>query len=138
MQRGWGARDAGSRQCRVFHGRQKGKEKSPRKEQACVPEIIMPVESTSTKQKLGKGPADMPDRGGSGKPTLLGDSTQSKLGRKEIPVAAFGARQTGGGQMPQTDSASVKLSRSATSPYDKEGMSETTPRTPFQNKRGRR
>jgi hypothetical protein len=96
------------------------------------------VETTSTETKLGKGPADMPDRGGSGKPIVLGESTSMKMNRKEIPVAAFGARQTGGGQMPQSDSASVKLSRSATSPYDKEGISETTPRTPFQNKRGRR
>jgi hypothetical protein len=96
----------------------------------------MPIDTTSTKQKLGKGPAAAPEYGGS-KPTLLGDSTRMKLGQTAIPVAAFGAKAQGGGKVMSDDNATVKLNRTPTDPYAREGLSETTPRTPFPGK-GRR
>ena len=87
-------------------------------------------QSTSTEQDLGKGPQDMPDRGGP-KPNAQITSTQVNLGRKESPVAQFGAHP-GQGQV-QCDSSQAPLHRNATSPYDH--INETKPQVPFGGKR---
>jgi hypothetical protein len=90
------------------------------------------VKTTSTSKPLKKGPADMPDRGGE-KPNAQITSSQVTLSRKENPVAAFGARP-GMGTV-QCESSKVKLSRTANSPYQHEGMSATMPQSSFKGKK---
>ena len=84
------------------------------------------ADSTSTRSDLGKGPQDMPDRGGP-KPNAQVTSTQCELSRKESPVAQFGAHP-GMGQV-QSNSTQAPLSRSANSPYD--SVNKTKPEVPF-------
>ncbi len=86
----------------------------------------MNVQSTSSKQKLASGPADMPNRGGE-KPNLQSSSSMVSMSRTENPVAAFGAHP-GMGQIECT-SSKAGLSRTATSPYDNKKLSATTPQT---------
>ena len=90
------------------------------------------VQTTSTDKPLGKGPADMPDRGGP-KPNAQITSSQVTLSRKENPVAAFGARP-GMGTV-QCESTRSPLSRTSNSPYEKEGMSATKPQLSFKGKK---
>ena len=93
------------------------------------------IQSTSTKQSLSSGPADMPDRGGS-KPDLQSSSTTVKLSRTENPVAQFGAN-SGQGEV-QCEATKASLSRTATSPYDNKKTSATTPRIDLKGGRGKR
>ena len=79
-------------------------------------------QTTSTHDKLGKGPQDMPDRGGP-KVNFQSSSSMEKLSRTPNHVAAFGAKP-GMGSI-QTTSTQERLNRNATSPYD--NISKTTP-----------
>jgi hypothetical protein len=88
--------------------------------------------ATSSKEKLAQGPKDMPDRGGP-KPNAHITATQVSLSRKPNPVAAFGDRQSHG-EHSHDGATLVNLSRKASSPYDKDGMSETTMQHSFEGK----
>jgi hypothetical protein len=92
------------------------------------------VQTTSTDKPLRKGPADMPDRGGKAPNAQISSSTVN-LSRKENFVAAFGAKP-GMGEV-QCESTKVKLSRTANSPYQREGMSATKPQIGFKGKKGK-
>ena len=83
-------------------------------------------ETTSTQQSLNNKPQDMPDRGGP-KPTHETTSTTVNLGRKESPVAAFGAKPKMGSF--ESTSSSAGLHRNATSPYD--NIAKDVPQTSF-------
>ena len=87
------------------------------------------AQTTSSEQSLGKGPKDMPDRGGAA-PNAQVTSTQVPLSRTEHPVAHFGARP-GQGQV-QCTSTETPLSRSASMPYD--SVNQTKPQVPFSGK----
>ncbi len=87
------------------------------------------VQSTSTRESLKHGPADMPDRGGS-KPNVQTTSSQIPLSRNPMPVAAFTAHPNQGSV--QSTGSQVNLNRSASMPY--EPMSRTKPQTPFGGK----
>lgn len=88
----------------------------------------MDEKSTSTKQSLSSGPADMPS-GGGGKPNVQSTSSMIPLSRTPNPVAAFGAKP-GMGEV-QTSSTKCDLSRNATSPESGKKISKTTPQTSF-------
>ena len=87
------------------------------------------AQTTSTQQGLGKGPKDMPDRGG---PKVNPQTTSSRipLGRKELPVAAFGAKP-GQGQV-QCGSSTAGLSKSVAAPYGE--IAATKPQVPLKGK----
>ncbi len=87
-------------------------------------------QSTSTKQPLKQGPADMPDRGGP-KVNVQTTSSQVKMSRTANPVAAFGAKP-GMGEV-QCNSSKAGLSRTATSPYGPLGA--TSPQVSFGGKK---
>ena len=90
-------------------------------------------QTTSTKQPLKQGPADMPDRGGRGKPNLQTTSTMVPLSRNENFVAAYGAHP-GMGTV-QNTSTTAKLSRTASCPYAP--LSATTPQNPLKGSKKR-
>ena len=75
-----------------------------------------PEVSPATKQALSKSPQDMPDRGGSKKPTVETGSTRVKLTpNKEFPFAYTGAKP-GMGEVDVT-ATRANLSRTVTDPY---------------------
>lgn len=76
-------------------------------------------------QRLGHGPADMPDRGGKRGGTVQVTADQIKLNRREHPVANLEVR-AGKGTV-QCDSTQVGLSRTATSSYGP--INATVPQT---------
>lgn len=94
----------------------------------------MKAQTTSSQEKLGRAPADMPDRGGP-KPNAQITSSQVKLGRTENPVAQFGAKP-GMGTV-QCESTKADLSRTANSPYDKDRFSATKEQVSFKGGRKR-
>jgi type V secretory pathway adhesin AidA len=93
----------------------------------------MNVQTESSREKLGRKPADMPDRGGP-KPNAQITASTVPLNRAENPVAAFGAKPGMGAV--QCESSECDLSRTANSPYDKEQLSATKPQVSFKGKRG--
>ena len=86
----------------------------------------------ATRQKLGSGPQDMPDRGGR-KPNLTnaGVSTTVPLGRGEHPVANLEVK-AGMGRV-QSTGTQCKLSRAVADPYGQ--INKTVPKIP--GKKGR-
>lgn len=86
------------------------------------------VTSTSTKENLSSGPADMPSRGGP-KPSFMTTSTQVEMGREASPVAQFGGNPGQGKVL--TNNTKADLSREANSPYEGKGISKTMPQVPF-------
>lgn len=83
------------------------------------------VNTTSTQQSLGNGPASQPHTG-TKKPNLMGTSTQVPLNtRTEHRVAQLGAKP-GHGQV-MCNSTTVSLSRKATHPYDDKKMAREVP-----------
>lgn len=87
----------------------------------------MDAQSTATSKQLGKGPRDMPDRGGK-TPAVQSTSTALPLTRKEHPVAHLETRASMG-EVQQNNSTAAQLSRKASSPYD--DINATKPQTPF-------
>lgn len=91
-------------------------------------------QSTSTSQKLGSGPQDMPDRGG-GKTNYETTSTRVGLSRNANPVANL---QTGAKQGSyDSTSSTAKLSRNTNPPPNYGEINKTTPQVSFSGRKKR-
>ena len=91
------------------------------------------VDTIASREKLGRKPADMPDRGGP-KPNAQIAASTVPLSRTENPVAARGDSR-GPGTVQKDGSTHVDLSRTANCPYEKEQMSETKKQYSFLTKK---
>lgn len=83
----------------------------------------------ASKQNLGSGPEDMPNRGGRQGETQVSEASKVPLPRTESHVAQFGARP-GMGTVQADNASKANLSRRATSPYG--NTSRTTPQENYE------
>ena len=95
----------------------------------------MNVETTSSEKKLGRKPADMPDRGGP-KPNAQIAASTVPLRWTENPVAAWGDSK-GPGTVQKDGSTHCDLSRTANCPYENQGMNATKRQESFMTKKGK-